>query len=42
MSRILRVALVSYVIHYILYIRSIAINIAFIRRTPGLILGVYT
>ena len=40
MSKILRVALVSYIIRYILYIRSMAINIAFISRTLGLILEV--
>jgi len=40
MSKILKVALVSYVICYIFYIKSIAINVAFTSRTLGLILEV--
>jgi hypothetical protein len=40
MSRILRVALVCYVIRYALYALSKTINIAFISRTLGYILKV--
>ena len=41
MSRILKIALISYTICYAFYVKSIAINIMFTSRTLGLILEVY-